>query len=82
MGSLLLMGNTATIDTGKMNTKWHTTCATQFFYFTLSAQIYNTVIYWLIYMEIKTLNFYNILYKTFIMALLAAQLIYSSMKFD
>ena len=49
MGALLLMGNTATIDTGKINTKWHTTCATTFFIFTLVAQVYNTIIYWLIY---------------------------------
>ena len=30
MGSFLLMGSTANIDTGKQNMKWHTACASSF----------------------------------------------------
>ena len=78
MGAFLLMGSTANIDTGKMNDDWHVNCASSFFIFTLVAQTYNTVIYWLIYNEIKVVNYNNLLYKTFIIILLIVQLIWSS----
>lgn len=45
MGSFLLMGSTANLDTGHQNTTWHVYCATLFFYFTMSAQILNTLLY-------------------------------------
>jgi hypothetical protein len=82
MGSLLLMGSTANIDTGKMNEDWHSTCASTFFIFTLIAQLYNTIIYWLIYNKIKTINYTNLLYKSFVIFLLVLQLIYSSVGFE
>lgn len=43
-GALCLMGSTATLDTGKHNMKWHTTCATSFFILTILACLYNTFI--------------------------------------
>jgi hypothetical protein len=49
IGSMLLMGNTATIDTGKMNEDWHSTCASNFFVFTLIAQTLNTIFGWVFY---------------------------------
>lgn len=48
IGSMLLMGSTANIDTGKSNGKWHGFCASNFFIFTILAQIYNTVIFWIV----------------------------------
>jgi hypothetical protein len=48
IGSMLLMGSTANIDTGKVNGKWHNFCASNFFVFTILAQIYNTVIFWIV----------------------------------
>ena len=45
MGGFLLMGSTANIDTGKMNTDWHVTCASYFFFVTMTAQLLNTILY-------------------------------------
>jgi hypothetical protein len=45
MGSFLLMGSTANIDTGKQNMKWHTACASSFFVTTLVAQLLNTLLF-------------------------------------
>jgi hypothetical protein len=45
MGSLLLMGSTANIDTGKQNMKWHQACASSFFVTTLLAQLLNTLLF-------------------------------------
>lgn len=82
MGALLLMGSTANIDTGKMNDDWHVNCASAFFICTLVAQAYNTVIFWLIYNQIKTISYRNLLYKSFVFLLLIVQLIYSSVGFE
>lgn len=73
MGGMLLMGNTATIDTGKMNEKWHTTCASTFFIFTLAAQVYNAIIYSLVYAKTKAVSYNNLLFKYVLIALLALQ---------
>jgi hypothetical protein len=73
IGTMLLMGNTATIDTGKMNEHWHETCASTFFIFTLTAQVLNAVIYSLIYAKIKTVSYNNLLFKYVLIILLALQ---------
>lgn len=73
MGGLLLMGNTATIDTGKMNDKWHTFCASNFFIFTLAAQVYNAIVYSLVYQKTKAVSYDNLIFKYVIIALLALQ---------
>lgn len=73
MGTFLLMGNTATIDTGKMNEKWHETCASTFFIFTLTAQVLNAIMYSVVYANIKTVSYNNILFKYFLIVLLALQ---------
>jgi hypothetical protein len=74
MGCFLLMGSTATIDTGKMNNDWHVTCASTFFVLTLIAQIYNTIIGWIIYSNIKTISLSNLYFKTFLVVLVGVQL--------
>ena len=73
MGALLLMGNTATIDTGRMNTKWHTTCASNFFIFTLIAQAYNTVICTILHQNTGALSQLNLYFKYLLLVLLAIQ---------
>lgn len=78
MGAMLLMGSTATIDTGKMNDKWHDNLSTQFFVVTFLALIYNTVINWIIYIRIKTLKLPNLIFKTFVIGMLCVQLYISS----
>jgi hypothetical protein len=75
IGSMLLMGSTANIDTGKSNGKWHTFCASNFFVFTILAQIYNTVIFWIVSQKIQAVNKNNLYLKLFVLALLAIQLI-------
>lgn len=77
MGGMLLMGSTANIDTGKRNQKWHTFCASRFFIFTLLAQIYNTVIYCIVYSKIKTVSLSNIYFKLVIFAAILLQLFIS-----
>jgi hypothetical protein len=78
MGGMLLMGNTATIDTGKMNGKWHGACASNFFIFTLVAQLYNTFICAVMHSKIKTINTYNLYFKYLLLGLLIFQLVLSS----
>jgi hypothetical protein len=73
MGGMFLMGNTATIDTGKMDEKWHTTCASLFFISTLTAQVLNAVVYTLIYDKTKAVSHSNLLFKYVLIALLALQ---------
>jgi len=73
------MGNTATIDTGKMNDKWHTNCASRFFIFTLIAQLYNTGLCWVIYLQTKALSIRNLYLKTGLVILLIMQLLLSSL---
>jgi len=78
MGGMLLMGNTATIDTGKMNEKWHTSCASSFFIFTLAAQLYNAIIYSLIYSKTKAVSYNNLLFKYVLIGLLVVQILLST----
>ena len=78
MGQLLLMGNTATIDTGRMNTKWHVTCASSFFVFTLIAQAYNTFICTILHQKTGTLSRPNLYFKYLLTALLVVQVILST----
>ena len=78
IGGMLLMGNTATIDTGKMNEKWHTSCASSFFIFTLTAQVYNAIIYSLVYSKTKAVSYNNLLFKYALIALLVFQLLLSA----
>jgi len=73
IGSMLLMGSTANIDTGKSNGKWHGFCASNFFLFTILAQIYNTVIFWIVSEKIQTINKNNLYLKLFVLVLLAIQ---------
>ena len=64
LGIIALFGNTATIDTGRMNEKWHVTCAGTFFLLTILACLYNTVIFWIIYLNIKTVKVWSLIVKT------------------
>lgn len=43
-GAVALMGSTATLDTGKHNTKWHVRCASSFFLLSIMACLYNTLV--------------------------------------
>jgi hypothetical protein len=72
MGAMLLMGSTANLDTGKQDGKWHTSCASTFFIFTLLAQIYNTVICWLVYNKVKGINQTKVLLGLLIIQLIAS----------
>jgi hypothetical protein len=78
MGSMLLMGNTATIDTGKMKDKWHTNCASRFFIFTLIAQALNTGFCWFFHLKTKALSLNNLYFKTGLIVLLIMQILLSS----
>lgn len=71
------MGSTANIDTGIVNSKWHTFCASRFFIFTLAAQVYNSVIYWIVHCKIGKVNTLNLYFKLFLSFLLLVQLIIS-----
>ena len=75
MGGLLLMVNTATIDTGHMNEHLHEWCAMSFFIITFFAQIYNTVI--VVDLQNKTNAFSesNLYLKYVILGLLGIQLV-------
>lgn len=75
IGSMLLMGSTANIDTGKSNGKWHGFCASNFFIFTILAQIYNTVIFWIVNEKIQTVSKSNLYLKIFVLVLLIIQLL-------
>lgn len=78
MGCFLLMGSTATIDTGKMNNDWHVSCASSFFIFTLAAQFLNTIVSWVVYTKIGALNKWVLYFKTFLIGLLVLQLYIST----
>lgn len=80
MGGLLLMGNTATIDTGVMNGKLHGFCASKFFILTFIAQIYNTVIVTIFYRKTKAISLWNLYLKYFILLMLVLQAIDASIK--
>jgi hypothetical protein len=78
MSTMLLMGNTATIDTGVMRTPWHTFCASKFFQFTILCQSYNTFILTIIHRKIGTINYPNLILKYFLAALVVLQLYISA----
>lgn len=77
MGGMLLMGSTASIDTGKMNTHLHTFCASNFFIFTLAAQVYNAIVYTFVYKNTKAVSYKNLLVKYVQIGLLGIQAIVS-----
>jgi hypothetical protein len=78
MGSMGLMGSTASIDTGIRNQDWHTRCASTFFVFTFFAQTYNTIICSIVRYKIKNLNLANVYLKLLLLALNIIQLYISS----
>lgn len=78
MGSFLLMGSTANIDTGERNNKWHTECASKFFICTLIAQIYNTAIFSHLYFAHKAVSKTTTYLKLIHLGLLLFQLYESS----
>jgi hypothetical protein len=78
IGSFLLMGTTATIDTGKMNDKWHNSCASSFFIFTLIAQIYNTAIFSHLYFKYNAVSRTSTYLKIIHLVLLIIQLLEST----
>jgi len=69
MGSMGLMGSTASIDTGIRNQHWHTRCASTFFVFTFIAQTYNTIICCIVRYKIKTISLTNVYMKLILLAL-------------
>ena len=75
MGGLLLMVNTATIDTGHMNETLHEWCAASFFIITFFSQVYNTVIVADIQRRTNAFSQANIYFKYAILAALAVQLV-------
>lgn len=77
---MLLMGNTATIDTGIMDENAHTFFASNFFKVTLLAQILNTVICTLLSKKTKLISTYNLYAKYFVIFLLILQGIDGSIK--
>ena len=80
MGGMLLMGLTATIDTGFMNEKAHEFLTRFFFIFTFLAQIYNTAICVSLQKKTNLMSKCNLYAKFFVLALLTAQLIYGNIK--
>ena len=79
-GSLLLMGNTATIDTGFMNGDLHGFCASNFFLTTFVAQTLNTIIFAQLQQRTKMISKNSLYAKYFVLFLLALQGAYSSIK--
>ena len=73
LGIIALFGNTATIDTGRMNEKWHVTCAGTFFVLTILACLYNTILFWIIYFHIKTVKLSSLVVKTILSLALIIQ---------
>jgi hypothetical protein len=80
MGGLILMGNTATIDTGDMNKHLHVFCASRFFIITFAAQIYNAVLCTWLSTKTTKLPKWNLYLKYFILGMLVLQAIDSSIK--
>jgi hypothetical protein len=75
IGAFFLMGSTANIDTGKHNDKWHTFCAGNFFKFTLVAQLYNTVIFSILYFKHRAVGKLLTYLKLIQLGLLLIQLV-------
>ena len=63
MGCLFLMGNTALIDTGIMNTPLHVACAGQFFICSILATFYNTFIGWILFRKAKVSGCFSFILK-------------------
>lgn len=80
MGGLFLTGNTASIDTGFMNTKLHVFCAGKFFIFTILAQIYNTVVCARLSQQTSAISKWNMYLKYFILGMFVLQVIDSLSK--
>jgi len=80
ISGMLLMGNTATIDTGIMNEHAHEFFARNFFIFTFLAQIYNTVICTDLHRKTKLVSKINLYAKYFVLVLLLVQLIDGTIK--
>ena len=80
MGAMFLMGSTANIDTGKTHGKWHTYCASRFFILTVFAQIYMTVLYFIVWSKIGIVSKANTYFKGILVAMMLVQL-YISVKY-
>jgi uncharacterized membrane protein len=74
MGGMLLMGSTATIDTGVMKGAWHNFCASKFFTVTLIALVYNTFLYTVVHFNIDKVKTINLYFKWVLVALIGVQL--------
>lgn len=77
MGAIGLMGSTASIDTGKRNQKWHTTCASVFFLFTALAMLYNTIVATVMY-HYRIVSKADYLPKFLVLVLMIVQVYISS----
>jgi hypothetical protein len=77
LGSIALMGSTALIDTGHQNMTWHQHCAATFFVLTIIAQLYNTVIYSMLWYKNKFGNVI-LVYTKIVIAILFIIQIYLS----
>jgi len=75
MGAMLLMGSTANLDTGKRDDDWHVHCASSFFVFTFFGIHYNTILGWIVHLNIKSINLMNLYGKTIISILMIIQLL-------
>ena len=56
-GALFLMGNSATLNTGKHNTNWHVFCAVNTFAWSIFSSWYHTYICWILYKNTKAVNY-------------------------
>jgi hypothetical protein len=80
VGSLSLMGSTALIDTGKENMHLHQMCAKVFFILTIIAQLYNTVVYTLLWQKHNILSKWGVYSKLFLAFLFIVQIYLSVQK--
>eukprot|EP00919_Chromeraceae_sp_WS-2016_P011641 GHVR01027202.1.p1 GENE.GHVR01027202.1~~GHVR01027202.1.p1 ORF type:complete len:146 (-),score=8.91 GHVR01027202.1:42-479(-) len=78
MGTFLLMGSTALIDTGIMDDDLHVMCASTFFVFTLIAQLYNTILCWIIHQKTNKLSVTILWVKTFLVVVIFIQIYVST----
>jgi uncharacterized membrane protein len=75
MGSFLLMVSTACLDTGYRHGPLHNLCASSFFVLTFFAVLYNTALYWLLYLKTQAVDKSLLILKTVIAVLLVVQVI-------
>jgi hypothetical protein len=76
-GTMLLMCSTATVDTGRLNDRinerlW-ATCELAYLIFTIAAQVYNTVVFYLLYSNTNAVSYDNLLFKYALVILFAVQ---------